>query len=502
MGIPGCHYCEPRLRALLDGELLEEEVGRVREHLADCAACQDVLAAFAVVSDLVSAEPAALEPPPHFSPNLQLRLTSVRRNRVPFGLGWGRPRWSRRYSLAGVTVAGTVVALIVGAPPRLGAQDLVGRVQESWSRLQSYSCRFIAEGIVAGKPRHFVQQQWFRKPNLFRLETNEHYPEWTIVAADRVTSIIPGADWHGRRLAITRPRHPREEGLPFPFGAEWPLSYDVTMDALVRELRSQQGGELLGTEEVQGRLCYVLKFHTQRNGNQRPKHYRVWVDRDTFLPLQVKSYLDTQHQTLSIATDLHTDVMLPDEMFRYTPSRDTFQVYGEVESFVFTLPMDRPRTPDFDEEPISATRTEMLRRSKILTFSPLAPSYLPDGYGLVRVRASAASGWLDAHWLNERTGMVIKLWEQREGHDLGPAEGDGIPVRIDADGVWGRWREFRRPAPLQYLTWTRDGLLFRLAAAGIDRDEALRLAASLSPVPTPDALPLRQARLEIDRGKS
>jgi outer membrane lipoprotein-sorting protein len=500
MGVRDCQYCEPRLRALLDGELSAEEVGRVRDHLADCTACQEELAAFAMVSDLLGAEPAEMEPPPHFGPNLQLRLASVRRNRVPLGFGWGRPRWSRRYSLAGVTIAGTVIALIVGAPPRLGAQDLVGRVQESWSRLQSYSCRFIAEGIVAGKPRRFVQQQWFRKPNLFRMETNEHYPESTIVAADRVTSVIPGANWHGKRLAITRPRHPREEGLPFPFGSEWPLAYDVTMDALVQALRSQQGGELLGTEEVQGRLCYVLKFHTQGPGSLRPKHYRVWVDRDTFLPLQVKTYLDTRHQTLSIATDLHTNVTLPSEMFSFAPSNDTFQVYGEVESFVFALPMDRPRSPEFEADPVGATRSEMSRRSKLLTYAPLSPSYLPDDYGLVRVRASAQSGWLDAHWLDEKTGMVIRLWEQREGRADGPSEEDGVLARIGDTGKWARWREVRRPAPLQYLTWTQNGVLLRLAAAGIERDEALRLAASMSPVSSPESHLEREAKLAVVRG--
>ena len=55
-----------------------------------------------------------------------------------------------------------------------------------------------------------------------------------------MTTFIPGARWRGKRLAIARPRHAREEGLPFPFGAEWPASYDITMDALVRELAKCQ----------------------------------------------------------------------------------------------------------------------------------------------------------------------------------------------------------------------------------------------------------------------
>jgi outer membrane lipoprotein-sorting protein len=483
-----CRYTEPRLRALLDGELAEVEAARVRDHLADCNACQGSLATVAEVSRLVSEIPAEIEPPPHFSANLQLRLASVRARK---GLrGWlglregARPRWSRRYSLAGVTVAGTALALILGSPPRLGAQDLVGKVQESWSRLQSYSCHFVAVGVVDGKPRRFEQQQWFRKPNLFRLETNEHYPEQTFVQADRVTTYIPGADWQGRRIAITRPRRDREEGLPFPFGAEWPIAYDVTMDALVRELKAQQAGEMLGTEVLLEKYhCYVLKFHTRRPGSRLPTHYRVWVDRESFLPLKVKSYRDTRFHWESTASNLRTNIVLPGDMFRYTPSDDTFQVYGEAEPFVFTLPMDQPRTAAFEQDPVGSGRAEISRRAVEVTFRPLAPTYLPADYGLVRVRRARGRGWLDAYWLHPRTGAVIKLLEE-DGTQARVEEGEplslpGYPRRP------ARWHEVRRPKPIQYFSWKQEGVRLTLAAAGIDRAEALRVAASFTPA-TPE----------------
>src|SRR5688572_2181321 len=98
-----CHSWEPRLRALLDGELPEGEADRVREHLVDCSACQDAMATIAQVTDLVGSLEAAIEPPPHFSANLQLRLASVRQRREAPLRRWSAfwPHWSRRYSLAG-----------------------------------------------------------------------------------------------------------------------------------------------------------------------------------------------------------------------------------------------------------------------------------------------------------------------------------------------------------------------------------------------------------------
>jgi outer membrane lipoprotein-sorting protein len=497
MTIGSCDYCEARLRGYLDDELASEEAERVRKHLADCAACRAELGRAAEVSRLLSTLPAELEPPPHFSANLQLRLAGMRGESARFMLAARRSRWGRRCSLIAVTMAAAALVLMLGAPPRLGAQDLVVKVQASWQRLQSYSCRFVTEGVVRGRPRRFEQRQWFRKPNLFRLETNKHYPEEMYLEVDRVTTYIPGAQWRGKRVAITRPRHAREEGLPFPFGAEWPISADITIDALVRELRAQEGGELLGSEEVLGKRCYELKFHTQRRGDRLPTYYVVWVDQETFLPLKAKIYHDTANQTVSTAVDLQTNILMPSDTFHFEPAPDTFQLFGEVEPFVFALGLAAARVPAFDTDPLGSVRREMQQRAALVPFVPLAPAVLPDGYVLVRVRVKKGH-WLDAHWVQNRTGAVIKLIEQ-------PAR-MAFPLGVDAGRLISagghsspriRWREVLQPARIQYLAWDLGETRLSLAAAGVTRAEALRLAASIEPVSREDSS--RERRREISK---
>ena len=477
----GCHYCEPRLRAYLDAGLTPAETDRVQAHLAVCPACRARLDAVSEVSRLVRSVPAEVEPPAHFGANLQVRLARLRAER---SRGWQairRPRWSRRYSLAGLTLAGAVAALVFGAPPRIGAQDLVGKVQESWRQLHSYSCRFVTEGMVVGHPRRFEQRQWFARPDLFRLETNQDYPEQIYVGRDRVTTFIPGGRWREKRLAIIRPRHAREEGLPFPFGAEWPASYDITMDALVRELRAQQGGELLGTELVAGRLCYGLKFRTQRPVDRLPTHYVVWVDQESFLPLKVKIYHDAANYRVSTAVDLQTNIMVPSDTFRYEPAPDTFPIYGEVEPYVFTLGMSGPRPERYQRDPIGAAQSEIGQRAPAVPFTPWAPTILAEGYELVRVRAGKGR-WLDAYWINNETGAVIKLLEQPAASFSADAD-EGATIPLDPTSKRPcRWRELRRPVMIQYLTWEQRGTHLSLAAAGLSRDQALRIAASMAPV--------------------
>src|SRR5207249_1874518 len=141
----------------------------------------------------------------------------------------------------------------------------------------------------------------------------------------------------------------------------------------------------------------------------------------------------------------------------------------------FALPLDRPRPAAFDADPVGATRDEMRMRAGRVRFQPLAPAYLPDGYVLVRVRA-ARDRWLDAYWLHTGTGAVIQLVEREAGQPASPDDEGAGESSSAVDASDERWHEARRPIPIQYVTWTRDETRLSLAAAGIEREQALRIA--------------------------
>src|SRR5262249_17906930 len=190
------------------------------------------------------------EPPPHLAVALQIRGAGLAKSRRTGG--WPEAEtsrtvrdgrlgvWRLRYTAA-ASLAVAILALVLLTEPLIVAAELVGRVQESWARLQSYSCTFVTEGLYRGQARRFVQRQWFRKPNLCRLETSEHYAQTTYLEPSRAAVVIPGARWEGKPIAIVRPRHPKESDLPFPFGTAWPDTAEITIDALVRQLQAQQG---------------------------------------------------------------------------------------------------------------------------------------------------------------------------------------------------------------------------------------------------------------------
>jgi hypothetical protein len=169
--------------------------------------------------------------------------------------------------------------------------------------------------------------------------------------------------------------------------------------------------------------------------------------------------------------------MLPADTFHFDPPDGVYTAYGEVEPFVFTLPLSRPRPIAFRDDPAGAAEEEFRLRSARVPFPLLVPTYLPAGYELLRIRA-ARDRWLDAYWVQPRTGAVIQLVERQT------VDADrfalGRPIKSDVGDV--TWYEVRRPRPIQYLQWRVGSTHLSLSAAGIDRAEALRIAASLRAV--------------------
>jgi outer membrane lipoprotein-sorting protein len=489
-----CQQVESRLRAYVDGEMSPADERAVLAHLEHCAACraaqERIVATLALIQD-VEIE----EPPDHFSANLQLRLAHLRserraafRSRRPLIGLLGRP--GLRYGLTFSSIVVAVIALFLLSPPGISAAELVGKIQASWARLRNYQCTFVSEGVVHGEAKRFEQRQWFQKPNLFRLETREHYSQVTYVEQDRVSIFLPGADWLGRPVAIVRERREREPGLPFPYGADWPETEDVTIDALVRQLQARQAAEVMGTETLLGKPCYVLKFHTRRPGRRRLTFYLMWIDRESFLPMKVKRYEDAENHLLTEAVDLQLNTVFPSDTFRFEPPATAFVAHGDIGPNVFAL---RPqRTVEFDEFPLRTGRYLLASRGRHVPFRPIAPGHLPRDYALLRVRYSTGR-WLDAYWVNNTSGSIMKLVEQAatEPDPVETRAGNTITMTTPGGERSGRIVSSEVPYLHHQLSWRQDGVSLLLSTAEMPARETVRIAGSMEtvePIRAPAAL--------------
>ena len=501
-----CAYAEPRLRALVDGELPPGEASRVLRHLEQCPRCGSAHARILVVSALLQAQEPD-EPPAHFSTSLQVRLgrprreAEARRNRFAW-LRWPdlRPRTARW--IGGLTtataIAGAAIAWLATASP-MSASDVARRAAETWNRTRNYGCVFQSRGVYQGQPASFTQQQFFRRPGEFRLDTGQDYELTTYVSTDRIIHYLPGGDWNGRGpLVIIRPRTEGQTVLPFPFGVTWGNGGNVSLDSLIRQL-GKGNTELMGQEPVQGREAYHLRVAGIPPDAREGDRYDIWVDKETFLPCRVSWYRDADNHIDTEAKQLQTNLsVFPAGTFQFSIPNNAFVVHGDVDPHVLALPFVPERTEAFNTQPVSAAEGEIASRAGAIPCPALAPHWLPDGYKLVRVRRKAGR-WLDAYWMRETQpgeGQMLKLVEQPVDSTSpdNPAGAKELTLRTDSGRVQARLFRGATPYPYAQLSWTVGKTRCTLSGAQLSTEEMLHVARSISRA----EVPMERAVVQVD----
>jgi len=497
-----CNYVEARLRALVDGELAQDEQRKVLSHLDGCACCRGAYArTHSMVAMLQDQEPD--EVPAHFSAGLQVRLARHRRERAGSRqrFAWVdalrsrlhvRPMWG---VLGGVgTVAAVAAVCVLFLSRGIGAEEVARRAELSWQRIRNYGCTFESRGVYRGQVRTFTQKQFFRKngPNgEFRLDTGQDYPLTTFVYADRVVHYVPGGEWRGKGpLVITWPRKEGKSALPFPFGITWQSGGNISLDQIIRQLNENQDAELMGEDAVGGIECYRLRFTAVPPGGSERDRYELWVDKESFLPRRVSWYRDRDNHIITEAKSLEVNYKtLPTGTFDFQMPEGAFYVDGDLDPHVLALPFLENERENFDADPIEAASAETWKRTRSVAFPLLTPSWLPDGFQLVRVRRKVGY-WVDVYWMRvpqQGPAQILKLVEQ-DGRTDPPADvRDGRPVNLGtADGpLPGLLVQGKEPYPHLYVTWRQGRTRYTLFASGIGLADVKRMARSMTTVSAP-----------------
>ncbi len=502
-----CARVRTRLRAYVDRELDPRTLQSVQVHLDECSGCRAAHGAMLSLLTVVQ-QTQQLEPPPHFSAGLQLRLEPLRaRRRHPFGrlgdvlrrITQGSPR-----SWAGVTALATAAICLFAFTRPMSAEEIARRAQLAWTRVRNYGCRFVSEGYYQGQPRHFEQTQFYRRPAEFRLETSQDYRLTTFVSGDRVVHYLPGGEWAGQGpLVIVRPRHEASDVLPFPFGVTWNTGGNVSLDQLIRRLGENQAVKVVGTEAVAGRQCYHLWFQAATAlPNRAPDTYDLWIDRDSFLPRRVLWYRDSQNRIDTTARDLQVNYdVLPVGTFEFTPPEGAVVVHGDIDPHVLALPIPSVSVTG-DGRAVLAARAQGQDRSRRVPFQVYSPHWMPEGYEFVRVRARA-DHWVDMYWVrraSDGTLEALKLLQQSSS--VGSPEPRSERTLALRRGMSASFRDSREPFANMVLSWVQGGTRLTLYAPGADRDMAARVAASMRRVfdPEPPLVAAAAPRVRLQRG--
>lgn len=504
-----CKTIQDNLRALVDEEL-EPAVGRkVRAHLQECAACKGEFERLQAVVGLMR-EQVLEEPPAHFSASLQVRLARHREERAQRQRRWRFPtlpampqwRWVGGLGTAALTALLAVVLLSRG----ISADEITRRARISFSSIRNYACVFQSHGRYQGQWREFRQEQYYRKPGDFRLDTGQDYRLTTYVYPNRVIHFLPGGDWKGKGpLVIVRPRRADESAIPFPFGVTWQNGGNVSLDQLVEQLSESGDAKLAGTEKVGNLECYRLRFTAVPPGGRQADEYEMWIDRESFLPRKVLWRHDAENEIVTEAQDLRiNDPLLPRDTFEFAIPQNALVIEGDVDPHVFALPLATESGPGREMDPVAVARRLAYARSSGLPFQVYAPTWLPDGFEFVRVRRKLGR-WLDQYWVRQRdtnSAQVLKLIENDARNSAAtPLPGaENVNLGTRRKPLQARLLERKEPYPHVYLEWEQGGTRCTLFGARVSAQELIRVARSLTRVESEPQVEIRRVEAPLSSG--
>jgi negative regulator of sigma E activity len=208
------------------------------------------------------------------------------------------------------------------------------------------------------------------------------------------------------------------ETFPDPYRFTFELAQEL------KEVKAATTVEEIGEEVVAGRNTVVLKI-TPKGGDS----YRLWIDRETKLPLQKESAMKNAVQYLVTYTSIEFTLEIPEELLQYSLPNG----FAEV---------------DIAQEQVVNTIEEA---ENMIDFVPTVPDRLPEGYTLERMTVRKETNGLRLYYSSGNSDTVV-VEQQAVEEDLKPASGAMLGK------VNGNTAEVLINAGLQSIRWQEEGI--------------------------------------------
>lgn len=368
------------------------------------------------------------------------------------------------------------------------------------------SQRLDALGAAIGETRNETQR-WYQLPDHWRTETMDTYTPLTPAGgqASRTawTLVSDGATmWRaqGNDVQINR-ANARQDGMTdLRYRNQYGQSA-TNLDSLLAAARSCSTPTVQGDESIADRAAYVIDLGPttcpSADGARYNGKRRLWVDRETFFTLKDVTYATRDNRVIATreVTSVQYNAPFDPARFTYTPPpgavihdfrprpaptaeqyRQQLDALAKQADYPLSVPQDVPaglvpRQPQLDP-PVPGLLLAYVSPTEAETNSP-ASQY---GVEIAERKASAS----DVTDIPDQAGPV----------QVGAIAGWYSPGVRNADGTGGSAN----------LTFVRDGVRIGLGSFVLGKDDLLRIAVSLAPVPgghapLPTPVPLTLARI-------
>jgi outer membrane lipoprotein-sorting protein len=417
---------------------------------------------------------------------------------IEAGIGEAMAMRRKWIGLAAGLVAVVVLAtwaILLRPPKAASAEEVARKTHEKVAAIKSYYAHEVGETIDdQGKRRAIDRQEWFRAPNLRRLEQTKPFKMTAVADGKTLRAYYPDHDL----LLISD-------------------ASTLLLDTLLPQERCRKNGwskdsvpclksgaRLEGREKVDGHACLVLKWEepvppvgetTAGASESEGQHkdtitfplgasrivMRTWVDEKLMLPRKEEVRFGEGIRHWSKLAALRVNQRIPDARFRWQAPAAKHVVKGNfspdaVESWWSYALSQREGEGGWGEV-----------HSGALDFTVLRPGYVPKGARWVssceggeRTDTETPTWWTGA--IVPETGASLTIVERK-------ARGSLPEGKAQAIGKYkGVLTEQGGMAASRTLVWDQGGTRVRLRGWGFDLDELLKLAAAMRPgefVPSP-----------------
>jgi len=372
------------------------------------------------------------------------------------------------------------------------------------------SQRLDALGVAIGETRDETQR-WYQAPDRWRTETMDTYTPRT-PASDQAsrtawTLVSDGATlWRaqGNDVQINR-ADARQDGVAdLRYRNQYGQSA-TNLDSLLAAARSCSTPTVQGDESVAGRAAYVIDLGPttcpSADGAQDNGKRRLWVDRETFFTLKDVTYATRDNQVIATreVTSVQYNAPIDPARFTYTPPPG-----AAIHDF---RPQAAPTAEQYRQQLDALAKQAdyplFVLQDVPAGLVPRQPQFDPPVPGLQLAYVSPT----EAGTNTPASQYGVEIAERKaSASDVTDIPNQSEPVQVGAIAVWYSpgVRNADGTGGSANLTFVRDGVRIGLGSFVLGKDDLLRIAVSLAPVPgghaplpTPAPLTLAQIRQQM-----
>jgi outer membrane lipoprotein-sorting protein len=327
--------------------------------------------------------------------------------------------------------------VFTGCTEQISPEQIAKKMEEKYNSIEDMSGKMVMTIDVQGKSETMYYNYKYKKPNKYVYENDE-----ILMISDGKTMYV----YNKKQNQYTKTDVFPQDDVDY-YGS-------VIKTKIVKDMLNIYDIELLGSEKVSDKDCYILKLTSKnKTGVAAPKNMKIWVDKEYWQPLKIEMSED-EFKIVVEYRDVKFNTGISDDEFKFTPPKD-------AKSLKDTATIEEYKMPK--EMTIEEAQKE-------IEFKILVPKYTA-GYGFKSaiVNNQTTDKIVILQYLKDSKPLMIVELKKENKTEIPNAE------KVKIAGIEG---EYIESIGSKMLAFNKDGIRVMIMGQ-IDKDELIKIAESM-----------------------